>query len=234
MKKLILPEGFEKDPTYKKPAKTSATATAKPAGTKQPGVWDTFNKLLDPRRQAERDAEALKNASKTRGGEYAPGTPSVWAWIGMNAWTLLFWVATGTPAGLILKAAAKRAWKVKAPKGADLETKLASIFNQDKRISRWRKSYTFRKDMKYLAMALLNQQFLTRDEFDKLMALINGNKLKGTFNEGAALRKEFKKFAIACLRGQRISWNSIYRFETFTAYEVEELIDATIKWKERA
>jgi hypothetical protein len=124
-----------------------------------------------------------------------------------------------------------RAWKAKAPKNADLETKLASIFNQDKMISRWRKSYTFRKDMKYLAMALLKQQFLTKGEYESLEALINGNKLKGIFNEGAALRKEFKKFAIACVRGQRISWNSFKRFETFTPYEVEQLIDATIKWK---
>lgn len=233
MKKLILPEGFEKDPTYKKPAKTSVTATAKPAGTKQPdNLTVALNKLLDPRRQAERDAEALKNSSKPRsGGVHDPGKAAAASWLAKNAWTLLLWVGGGTVGGALLRMAGKRAWKVKQPKGQSLEDELANIFNQDKMISRWRKSYTFRKDMTYLAKALLDQQFLTLDEYNSLMAQIKGNKLKGMFNEGAKLRNEFKKFAIACVRGNKIRWSSFNRFETFTAAEVEEMIDATIKWK---
>lgn len=233
MKKLILSEGFGVDPSYKKPAKTSATATAKLTGTKLP--YNPANvtgfKALDPKTKAEQDAEALKNSSKTRSGVYAPGNTAAASWLAKNAWSLVLWISGASSAGALLRMAGKRAWKVKQPKGQSLEDELANIFNQDKMISRWRKSYTFRKDMTYLAKALLDQQFLTLDEYNSLLAQIKGNKLKGMFNEGAKLRNEFKKFAIACVRGNKIRWSSFNRFETFTAAEVEELIDATIKWK---
>lgn len=232
MKKLIIPEQLGSDlPNNVK------TANGKPIG--KANVANQINNTLrtgglpqsKPLTKAQQDALNVKNAITPDTGLLDSRNVAAASWLAKNAWTLLLWVGGGTVGGALLRMAGKRAWKVKQPKGQSLEDELANIFNQDKMISRWRKSYTFRKDMTYLAKALLDQQFLTLDEYNSLMAQIKGNKLKGMFNEGAKLRNEFKKFAIACVRGNKIRWSSFNRFETFTAAEVEEMIDATIKWK---
>jgi len=240
MKKLILPEGFEKDPTYKKPAakpaasSKSTSATAPAAMKKITSTNLTQFKALDPAKtQAELDAFKVQAAITPDTGILDPRNNAAFVAPIKNPWMLV--LLYGSPAALggggvwLLIRAIKRR-KLKKLQKLNLQS-TADVVNNPEKIKRLEKALMKQNYQNYLIDNLYKDEWLTEAEYKAIKRDIELNKFKFKFLSPDKIRKEFKTFVIACMKHDRISIKDFRRYSELSPAEIKQFMQAKLKFK---
>lgn len=238
MKKLIIPEGFGEDADKNVKAPNVNTAGNSGSTVASANATNQINATLrtgglpqsKPLTKAQQDAQAEITPDV---GILDPRNSAETAILIKYPWLLYLLISGGGIFGTVLARAGYKSLRSRIKSGKSLDREMSDvvnklIFNNDARMQRWKKSKRFRKDMQYLADALLEKGLITKlDHSAVTKEILDGNLRKFDFRNENNIRKEFKKFAVACLRGNKISYRNFLRFSKFSESEANALVQAT-------